>query len=396
VNKPTLVLGFGLIFLVVLALWLFRIPDESLHPESDVTGSGKTPASTSDRHPESSGENDMTEEVAPILAPDPSLRAEIKILRDRLAQKPDRETTLRLLQEFSARWLQTDPDRAAATLLEFLRSGEDLGTGLDFVVGEAGLEEWPSLRAFLLDLLGKIDLGMASQYALTTVIPAKNSTLEYAVSLRILWNSGGAEEAKPELVQAWLGLLQKTDWSNRPDVAWMESMDFAGRIPTALPSFVALATGWLADPKNVAGKAEAAQLALERSTRNHPVETLRTLLANPGWLAQGRGPVLRATLFARADLSDPQQAEIFGRYLSTLDPESREATAFAKAFPYRKFSVSAGLSGLPDLQTPEQIRASNLAAEEFFRQVQTQGRYPVLKDKIAQIQNRLSELNITK
>lgn len=43
-----------------------------------------------------------------------------------------------------ARGLAVLPCREAVTLLEFLRTGEDLGTGLDFLVGEAGLDECPA------------------------------------------------------------------------------------------------------------------------------------------------------------------------------------------------------------------------------------------------------------
>ncbi|NBT24082.1 hypothetical protein EBT11_05485 [bacterium] len=138
-------------------------------------------------------------------------------------------------------------------------------------MGEAGLEEWPSLRGYLLDLLGKIDPEMASRYALETVIPAKSSTVEYAVSLQILWNHGGAEKPTPELTQAWLGLLQKQDWSARPDSAWLESLDFASRIPEATPQFLKASTEWLADPENVVERVGAVDLALERMAVQQPV-----------------------------------------------------------------------------------------------------------------------------
>jgi len=364
---------------------LARSRPESSKPVSGEDG-GSIPEKT---EPDSSAK----EEEASIHPPDPALKAELEKLEKFLAARPNREPLLRFLGDFTAKFLTADPDKASATLLAYLRSGQDLPTGLDFVIGEGGLEEWPSLRAFLLDLLGKVDPEDAARYARAEVIPAKNSTVEYAVSLRILWNQGGAEKPTPELTQAWLGLLQKPDWSVRPGAAWMESLDFAGRLPAALPVFVGAATEWLGNPAVSEGKAESAQLALERSTRNHPVETLSTLLQNSAWLSQGRGPGIRASLFARVNLADSSQAEILNRYLLSLDPGSREATAFAKAFPYRKFSVSPGLSGFPDLQTPEEIRISNQAAAEFFRRAVAEGRYPGLRDEIAQIQARLLELN---
>lgn len=337
--------------------------------------------------------NESEDQDRLLSPPDPRLRMDLEALREKLRQKPDRETALRLLQEFMAKVLAMDPDPVAATLLEFLRSGEDQGTGLDFVVGEAGLEEWPTLRAFLLDLLGKIDLGMASEYALSAVIPAESSTVEYAVALRIFWLNGGAEQATPELANAWSRLFRKADWAEHPDEAWLESLDFVVRMPSLLFVFIPEASDWLAHPGVSAGKADAAQLALERLVRNHPVETLGTLLKNPDWFSQGRGPVIRASLFARVDLSNASQAEILHRYLLSLDPANNEAKAFAKAFPYRKFSVSPGLAGFPNLQTPEEIRTSNQAAAEFFRQAASAGTYPKIQKQITQIQARLNELN---
>lgn len=393
------ILGLGLagVFLLLLGWWAFHPwggdlgPGSIIQPKETATFAKKTRDA---REKKEWKEDSIT---TPLDHPPlPALRSALLELLEELRARPDRETALRLLQEFMAKVLAMDPDRAAATLLEFLRSGEDQGTGLEFVVGEAGLEEWPTLRAFLLDLLGKIDLGMASEYALSAVIPAESSTVEYAVALRIFWLNGGADQATPEMVSAWSRLFHKAAWVDHPDVAWLESLDFMVRMPSLLPVFMPEASGWLAHPAVTGGKADAAQLALERLARNYPVETLGTLLQNPGWLSEGRGPVIRASLFARVDLSDPRQAEVLHRYLLSLNSTSNEARAFTKAFPYRKFSVSPGLAGFPNLQTPEEIRASNLAAANFFKKATTAGSYPQIQNQIIQIQSRLNELNNTK
>ncbi|NBT49800.1 MAG: hypothetical protein EBT07_18690, partial [Actinobacteria bacterium] len=214
---------------------------------------------------------------------------------------------------------------------------------------EAGLDEWPTLRAFLLDLLGKIDPEMASRYALDTVIPAKASTVEYAVSLQILWNHGGAEKPTQELMQAWLGLLKKADWSARPDAAWLESLDFASRIPEATPEFLQASTDWLGRPKEAYGKAEAAEIVLERMMIRHPGETLSALLENTQWMNEGRGPPVRASLFARADVTDPGQVLSLKSYLQSLQPDGKEADSFYEAFPCHNYGVAPGLSGQPDI-----------------------------------------------
>lgn len=324
-------------------------PAGSLPPDSGEDGGPISEA----KEPEARAE----EEESSVHLPDPDLSREVKGLAERFRKKPDRDTALRLLQEFTARMFAANPDRAAATLLQFLRSGEDNATGLEFAVGEAGLEEWPSLRAFLLDLLGKIDPALASRYALETVIPAKNSTVEYAVSLQILWNHGGAETPTPELTSAWLGLLQKPDWAAQPDAAWLESLDFSSRIPEATPQFLAAATPWLARPGEASGKAEAAEIALERMMVRHPKETLAGLLQNPQWMDEGRGPAVRATVFARVDATDPEQVSSLKTYLQSLPADGKEAAAFYRAFPCHNYGVAPGLSGQPEIPGAADIEA---------------------------------------
>ena len=342
---------FGSGLLLLFLLWVvFReaqkqetvLQSEDAKNQTSGHGSASLPK-------EASKDLGKEEDKIVLHSPDPVLKAELQILKSRLAQKPDRETVLRLLREFMQKAFASNPDAAAAALLEFLRTGEDQPTSLGFVVGEAGLDEWPTLRAFLLDLLGKIDPEMASRYALDTVIPAKSSTVEYAVSLQILWNHGGAEKPTPELTQAWLGLLKKADWSARPDPAWLESLDFASRISEATPEFLKTSTDWLGRPKEAFGKAEAAEIVLERMMIRHPQETLSALLESSQWMNEGRGPAVRASLFARADVTDSGQVLSLKSYLQHLQPDGKEAGSFYEAFPCHNYGVAPGLSGQPDI-----------------------------------------------
>jgi len=348
-RKGTIYFGAGLLFL--LMVWVVfnqSQKQEGAHRSVDAKNQASKLGSAS--LPKDPPKDLEKEEGKTVLhTPDSALRAELQALKNRLAQKPDRETVLRLLREFMQKAFASNPDAAAAAFLEFLRAGEDLSTSLGFVVGEAGLDEWPTLRAFLLDLLGKIDPEMASRYALDTVIPAKSSTVEYAVSLQILWNHGGAEKPTPELTQAWLGLLKKADWSARPDPAWLESLDFASRIPEATPEFLKASTDWLGRPKEAFGKAEAAEIVLERMMIRHPGETLSALLENTQWMNEGRGPAVRASLFARADVTDSGQALSLKNYLQNLQPGGKEADSFYEAFPCHNYGVAPGLSGQPDI-----------------------------------------------
>jgi len=366
-RKSAICLGAGVLFL--LLVWVaFRqsqkqeATNRSVDPKNQAlkNGSALLPSDP----PKDLGKE---EDKIVLHALDPALKAELQALKSRLGQRPDRETTLRLLREFTQKAFSSNPDAAAAALLEFLRTGEDLSTSLGFVVGEAGLDEWPTLRAFLLDLLGKIDPDMASRYALETVIPAKSSTVEYAVSLQILWNHGGAEKPTQELMQAWLGLLKKADWSTRPDPAWLESLDFASRIPEATPDFLKASTDWLADPENVVERVGAVDLALERMAVQQPVEIMEALVRDPSLLSLGRGIYQRSQIFARASLNDSDQQKLLVAYLQRLVPGSQEAELFFSAFPCHNFSVSPGLSGQPKVNSSREIIASDRAALQWWQ-----------------------------
>ena len=360
---------FGAGLLLLLLVWVvFRQSQKQEATTRPVDPKNQTSKHGTASLPKDSPRDFGKEEDKIVLhAPDPALKAELQALKSRLAQKPDRETVLRLLREFMRKAFSSDPDAAAAALLEFLRSGEDMLTSLGFVVGEAGLDEWPTLRAFLLDLLGKIDPEMASRYALETVIPAKSSTVEYAVSLQILWNHGGAEKPTPELTQAWLGLLKKADWSARPDPAWLESLDFASRIPEATPEFLKASTDWLADPENVVERVGAVDLALERMAVQQPVATMEALVRDPSLLSFGRGIYQRSQIFARASLNDSAQQKLLSSYLERLDPASQEAELFFSAFPCHNFSVSPGLSGQPKVNSSREIISSDRGALQWWQ-----------------------------
>ena len=365
------VLGLALagVLIPLLSWWAFRQAGEDQGSVSSekLIGLANSYHKIGDLNERQDREEESHGQTALIHPPDPVLQVALQELLERLKAKPDRETVLRLLREFTIKAFAANPDAAAAVLLEFLRSGEDLSTSLGFVVGEAGLDEWPTLRAFLLDLLGKIDPEMASRYALETVIPAKSSTVEYAVSLQILWNHGGAEKPTPELTQSWLGLLSKADWLARPDPAWLESLDFASRIPEATPEFLKASTEWLADPENVVERVGAVDLALERMAVQQPVAVMEALLRDPSLLNLGRGIYQRSQIFARASLNDSEQQKYLAAYLERLGPGSQEAVLFFSAFPCHNFSVSPGLSGQPKVNSSREIIASDRAALQWWQ-----------------------------
>ena len=77
---------------------------------------------------------------------------------------------------------------------------------------------------------------------------------------------------------------------------------------------------------------------------------------------EGRGPAVRASLFARADVTDSGQVLSLKSYLQHLPPEGKEADSFYQAFPCHNYGVAPGLSGQPDIPGAGDIQ-KNLRAD---------------------------------
>ena len=387
--------------LAVLALlgflvWVLFAPKGAGIPGGEPPGSPVPDGEMAEAGSEQEPGRDRAQEEPVIHSPDPVLRAELQSLQASLAAQPGRQETLRILQEFSARWLAFQPEATASAVLEFLQTGQDLPTGLDFVVGEGGLEEWPSLRTFLLELLGKMNPEMANLYALETVIPEKKSAAEYAVALQILWNHGGAEKATSELASAWLGLLQQPDWAARTDAAWLESLDFATRIPEVAPVFLETATAWLAQGSAARFKIGALPLLCERMMLSQPRETLDLLVARPDLLGQGQGPSLRAEIFARTDPRDPGQTADLEQYLARLTPGGRETEKFFRSFPMRNYGLAPALSGIPDVPEAAVLREQTQAALAWCETAILNPRLASHRQNLLNLRQRLSDLSLSR
>jgi len=68
------------------------------------------------------------------------------------------------LQKATRILLGLSPDESAAAIIHELESGRDVSTGLEFEVGDEGLQSAPTWRVFLLDLLGTIDPKAAADF----------------------------------------------------------------------------------------------------------------------------------------------------------------------------------------------------------------------------------------
>src|SRR5690606_31047200 len=97
------------------------------------------------------------------------------------------------LDALRERLLSMPPEQAIAEIRDFLATGKDSALRSEFEIGEGGaLEGAPTLRVFLLDLLGQISRtggSDAGAQLAREILKTKSSADEWALSLRnIAWH----------------------------------------------------------------------------------------------------------------------------------------------------------------------------------------------------------------
>lgn len=224
-----------------------------------------------------------------------------------------------------------DPVATMEAIIAFLESEVDVPTGQAFIVGAGGgLENAPTMRVFLLDVLGQLahrDSGPIAKDVAAfskTVFANQGSADEWAVALR---NVGWTEpNAAPYLSDRFKEMLTNEQWRNRPTAGWLESFDVA--VFSKDPRFVDDLAPML---ENDAEKEtqQAAAVALDRLAETAPLEVMQRLNTNPGLLADR--PYIRADYFAKADLSVGAQKQAVEVYLGRVDVKTTEKTKFLQS-----------------------------------------------------------------
>jgi hypothetical protein len=332
-------LGFGVIGLLVL---LYRLneprgPSQSLQPMA--------PVSTNQIQQSAGGP--LSPALTNLLQHLKFKAGELKAIK---SSEEGRQTLAAL-----RRYLSSVPSESAATAIRnWLDTGEDAATQLEFKVGREGsLKEAPSLRVFLLDRLTQIDPAAASSYA-EKILGAMNSPDEWAISLRAYGLANPTPEARAFLRQKLSEMIGNEAWRNEPSVGFLEAFDVIvytrdGERTPQLAQFV--------QQNENRAVAHAAYLALDRLIQADPAETLEQLQSRPE-LMEGREGT-RADFFARADVRDAKQRTILENYL--LDPQRApaELQKFAATYPNANYMVSYNL--LTQTATPS---GAELAARD--------------------------------
>lgn len=139
--------------------------------------------------------------------------------------KPGEAT--RVLVELRRQFTALPPREAGEAIRTFLDSQTDAPTGLGFRLGGGGaLEEPPTLRAFLLDLLGELDPAVAAAYA-RVILSRMDSPDEWALALRNLARGDTSADARALLEQKTGELLRHEPWQQNPSSGYLEAFDAA-------------------------------------------------------------------------------------------------------------------------------------------------------------------------
>ena len=209
-------------------------------------------------------------------------------------------------------------------ILEFLKTGQDAATGRGFIIGEGGvLTESTSLRVYLMDKLGQLSREVGSEAALVVareILQSFGSADEWAVSMRnVAWADPGSQEFLQDRIAA---MLNHREWREQSSTGMLEAFDVivhTGAMVTVpeLDRLIAVKNSPLA---------RASSVALDRLAGQKGLELTSLLNQQPELLSAA--PLLRADLFAHADLGVPEQRTQLENYLLRSDVDASERKKF--------------------------------------------------------------------
>ena len=282
------------------------------------------------------------------------MAADWRALVDACATKRPATEIRRQLESVRDRWLGTpDPAATAASISGWLRSSADARTGLALEPGPGGsLRGWPTLRVFLLDLLNVLDPDQAVELG-RQILAATDSAEEFAVALKPLTGGRPWRASDAELTSFLAQLLARRDWQDAQAAGFAEALDLA-RV-TATPDTAVLLAKWLDRQPSLAA---AGEMALHETAAQTPAAVIPALAGDPSLLATR--PSLRASLMARAAVSDPAQATAIETYLTNPTATDDEKRAFFAIFPLRAATTGYRLYASP----PEPYQRSQVVADD--------------------------------
>ncbi|WP_035612811.1 hypothetical protein [Haloferula sp. BvORR071] len=248
------------------------------------------------------------------------------------------EDTRRQLIALKRRWMQEDDLHLVAEMCgHLLRGGADAKTGIPFQVGGSSLKGWPTMRVFLLDTMCMADPDLACAIA-REVLATTGSAEEYAVALKPLTLKGPWRASDAELEGHFATMLSKPEWQSSDGLA--EGLDLARNLGTSAATETLAA--WL---KTSPPARELGQMAIHETAAEHP-QLVVDLMSHQAGMLEGQ-PALRASLIARASVSEQAQAGMVEDYLQNPAVSVQEKREFLNLYPLRSASSGYRLYGKP-------------------------------------------------
>lgn len=330
-----ILLGF---MLAILASFLIFKQDrahlQTLDKDTSPLPSASNKSRTSRAETRSHPDDDRLATPGTIATPDPKTATLIQSSLAAFRNGPETDEGWNILKTLREGIRGAPEDAAAATILAFLKSGEDTPTGLPFTVGPDGMmDAVPTLRIALLDLLPSLDPRAALQMA-REVMAVRTTPDEYALALRnMAWNDLNGD-LRSELSARFADLL-KSPWLDQPSSGFLESFDIAVEIG-GRPMFDRMASvAHDAEVKSNTAAGQAAYMSMDRMIVRDPALLATSFTGNAAWM--DFAPIQRASLLSRLDIVDPAQRDVFLRYLTSAPHGDGELDYFANIFPNENF-----------------------------------------------------------
>ena len=272
----------------------------------------------------------------------------------RWRDNPTGSSPLQTLKDLQAVLKSMAPGEAIAWIRGFLDSGEDKPTGLEFEIGKGGtLNQWPTLRTFLLDSLHAIDPVAAAEIG-RRILTTPTTADEWALALRNVGLTDASPETHAYLRERTEALIANPKWQADPSIGYLNAFDVL--VATEATASTPLLSE-LIRKKDRKDLAHAGFLTLDRLVQRQPGDVLTRLAADRD-LHESR-PEMVAQQFARADLRDADQRQIVRNWL--LDPArtGTELRSFAGVYPNNNRFISDNL-----LTSDHQQSGGDLAAHD--------------------------------
>lgn len=268
--------------------------------------------------------------TADQFLPDTVLRCRLQSFADVLRRGAgNRQEVLLEFQRLKEIVHRTEPHAAALALVDDLKSGEDHATGLGFVIGAEGvMDETPTFRTALVDLLGQTDPQLSADYS-RELLRVTDSSDEYALAMRnVAWADPDGRFSE-ELRGAFRTMLGRADWAADPTTGFLEAFDLAVVTGEVEETAALIAPAGAMGPERPVER--AAFVALDRLMLSQPSTVITWLQTDPHALAQS--PFYRASLLSRLDITMPEQEALLASYLQRVDRTAEEKEYFTQIFP---------------------------------------------------------------